>query len=124
MVLVSSRPEDPRPFEAAVAADFFRAGQWDAECLTPKTERDLADRLKARAFDCLTLVWDSGAGSGGDEGFIHRLRRASANPRLIVLLSGLPTECGADESLEADAVVQNAAGLASIASNLLISRVA
>jgi hypothetical protein len=123
-VLVSGRPEDPRPFDAAVAADFFRAAQWDAECLTPRTEQDLADRLKARSFDCLALVWSSEAGTGGEDGFVRRMRRASANPRLIVLLSGLPAGCGADERLGADAAVEHAAGLAPIASNLLMSRVA
>ncbi len=123
-VLVSSRPEDPRPLEAAVAADFFRVAQWDAECLTPRTEQDVADRLKNRAFDCLVLVWDHEDEIGNDDRFIHRLRRASANPRLIVLLAGLPEGCGAAKRLGAEGMVQNVAGLAPLASDLMMSRVA
>ena len=123
-VLVSGRPQDPRPFEAAVAADFFRAAQWDAQCLTPRTERELADILRKRAFECLVIVRDGDDGLGGDDGFIHRLRRASANPRLIVLLTGLPAGCGAERRLGVEALVQNVAGLPLVASDLLISRVA
>ncbi len=123
-VLISGRPQDPRPFETAVAADFFRAAQWDAECLTPRTEWDLAEKLGSRAFECLVIVWDGEDGAGDDDGFVHRLRRASANPRLIVLLTGLPAGCDAEKSLGADALVQNVAGLTAIASDLLLSRVA
>ncbi len=123
-VLVTGRPQDPRPFETAVAADFFRAAQWDAECLTPRTEQELADRLRSRAFDCLVIVWDGDDGLGDDDGFVHRLRRVSPNPRLIVLLTGLRAVKGAEKRLGVDALVQNVAGLATIASDLLISRVA
>ncbi len=123
-VLVGGRSDHPHPFEAAIVADLFRSAHWDAECVAPRTERDLAERLEAHAFDCLVLVLGADAGPGDHRGLMQRMRRLSANPALLVLVSG-PSAGDPNERLAgADALVASAADIVSASRNLLMSRVA
>jgi len=119
-VLVSAPPGGMRSFEAAVVADFFRGGLWDVECLTPRTDEELAERLRGCSFDLLALAFGPRTRPPDAARLIRRMRGASANralPILAIGAAGLPSS----RTLGADASVQGAERAVSAAARLLRS---
>ena len=123
-VLVSGLCADPRPFEAAIVADFFRSAQWDTECLTPRTEQELALHVGGRAFDLVVLAIGMEADLASGQRLVRRLRQASANRDLLVLVTGPRAGADVSEKMEADGTAKDAAEAIHVARDLVLSRVA
>ncbi|MCZ8073115.1 MAG: cobalamin B12-binding domain-containing protein [Paucibacter sp.] len=120
--LLAAVPGAQHTFGVVMAAEFFSRAGWDVVCEPKASWSDLQDRLSLGWFDMFGLSIATGDSIPQVASAILKLREASANPQVFVMVGGpmalelpeLAALCGADAmACEACAAVDTAnAGVA------------
>ncbi|HSG87996.1 MAG TPA: cobalamin B12-binding domain-containing protein [Pseudomonadales bacterium] len=127
-IVISSRrallapvPGDQHTFGVSMVASFMRRDGWDVAGGPAITEAALIKRVRTEHFDVLGLGIGAERWATDLDATVARLRNASRNKDLAVLIGGpLPTQLGLDASdLGADALVVDAREASTIAQGLL-----
>jgi len=87
-VLLSSVPGDQHTFAIAMVTDFFRRFGWQASNLCGLSADFLFERIASRHYDVLGLSANNTDSLIELERLLPRLRKASFNPRLVVIIGG------------------------------------
>jgi len=87
-VMLSTVPGDQHTFGVTLVADFFRRFGWQSSNLCGLSDDFLQERIASQHYDALGLSVNNIASLVVLERVLPRLRRASANQEIIVLVGG------------------------------------
>jgi MerR family transcriptional regulator, light-induced transcriptional regulator len=120
-ILIAPPPGDMHAFGTAVLEDFFRNAQWRTERLIPATADELVEHVRTKPFDIIALSVNQDCHVGQMALLLRRLRRESANPRILAMVGGQPLQEDADawKRIGADATAPDAAAAIAVANKLL-----
>ncbi len=122
-ILIAQLPGDTHSLGPAMVEDFFRNALWDTARLAPKADAEIVDRISRESFDVLALSVSRNADLSSIALLVRRLRRESANPRLVVMVGGQPftSNPGIWTRTGADATAPDPAAAVVVANTLLQS---
>jgi MerR family transcriptional regulator, light-induced transcriptional regulator len=122
-ILIAPPPGDMHAFGSAVLEDFFRNAHWRTERLIPATADELVERVRAKPFDIIALSVNQDCHIGRLALLLRRMRRESANPRMLAMVGGhlLQEDADAWKHIGADATAPDAATAIAVANKLLRS---
>ncbi|MFM7403407.1 MAG: B12-binding domain-containing protein, partial [Erythrobacter sp.] len=86
--LFSPMPGDHHNFGTLMIEEVFARDGWRSEVLVKPDRRELIDRLASEPFDLLGLTLARDCPSSALVNLIKAVRKASANPDIIVLVGG------------------------------------
>jgi MerR family transcriptional regulator, light-induced transcriptional regulator len=122
-ILIAPPPGDPHAFGSAIFEDFFRNAEWSTERLVPATEEELINRTRLKSYDVLAISVSRECSLEKLTLLIRRVRRESANARLLVMVGGQPLKDEPEmwKRIGADGTAPDAAAAVKVANKLLRS---
>lgn len=119
--LLAPAPGDQHTFGVSIVASFMRRDGWDVAGGPATTEAGLIERVRAERFDVLGLALGAERWSQDLDATIDRIRSASRNQDIAVLLGGpLPLTLGLKASdVGADALVLDARQASAVAQSVM-----